>query len=86
MTVTALREAAISGLKSVFGGPVHTLRSPLIKNKRRALRLAETLFLNLNHYRVQRDRSKMPRAGEIILSFDDDIALFRQRLQRLSVR
>jgi len=65
---------------------VYTLRSPLIKSKKRALRLAETLFLNLNHCRRQRDTIKMPRAGEMILSFDDDLALFRQRLQQLSAR
>ena len=65
---------------------VYTLRSPLIKSKERALRFAETLFVNLGHCRGQADRSKMPRAAEIILSFDDDLALFRQRLQQLSAR
>jgi hypothetical protein len=65
---------------------VYTLRSPLIKSKKLALRLAETLFVDLNHCRGQADRSKMPRAAQITLSFDDDLALFRQRLQQLSAR
>jgi len=65
---------------------VYTLRSPLIRSKKRALRFAETLFVDLNHCRGQAGRSKMPRAGEIILSFDDDLALFRQRLHQLSTR
>lgn len=63
---------------------VYTLQSPLIKSTKRALRFAETLFVNLNHCRDQGDRSKILRAAEIILSFDDDLALFRQRLQQLS--
>jgi ribosomal protein S27AE len=84
-TTGRYREVAIvrgDGLPTSYD--VYTLRSPLIKSKKRALRFAETLFLKLNHCRGQAGRSKMPRAGEIILSFDDDLALFRQRLQQLS--
>ncbi len=81
------REVAIvrgEGLPANYD--VYTLRSPLINSRKRALRFAEMLFMNLNHCRRQGDRSKMPRAGEIILSFDDDLTLFRQRLHQLSAR
>jgi hypothetical protein len=76
-TVIVRDESLPSGLD------VYTRCSPLTRSEEEALGLAEALLLQMNHYRDPSDRMEISRAASFVLSFDDDIVLFRQSLQRL---
>jgi hypothetical protein len=81
------REIAIVRDESLPSGlDVYTRRLPLTKSEKSALSLAEALFLQLNRCRGPSDESEIPRAAEFVLSFDDDIALFRQSLRQLTAQ
>ena len=65
---------------------VYTRCSPLTKSEKSALSLAEALFVQLNRCRGPSGESEIPRTAEFVLSFDDDIALFRQSLRQLTAQ
>jgi hypothetical protein len=63
------------------GLDVYTRRSPLTRSEKSALSLAEALLLELNRCHGPFDGNNVPRAASFMLSFDDDVALFRQSLR-----
>ena len=78
------REIAVVRDESLPSGyDVYTRRSPLTRNASSALGLAEALFVQLNCCRGTSNESEIPRAPEFVLSFDDDLALFRLSLRHL---
>jgi hypothetical protein len=62
----------------------YTLRSPLVRTEKRALKVAEALLANLNRAASVIDRDEIPCASEAVLSFDDGLATFTERLARLA--
>jgi len=60
------------------------LFSPLIKTENRALKVAEAVLANLNRYRGVLDGEGVPKTTEVILSWDDDLATFSGKLEKLS--
>ncbi len=81
------QEIAIVRDESVWGhGRKYTLQSPLIKTEKRALKVAEAILANLQHYNFGDDTLKdgaVPSQRETQLSFDDDPALFTEKLTKL---
>jgi hypothetical protein len=81
------RGMAIVRDESLPGGlDVYTRRSPLTRSEEDALSLAEALLLQLNRCRDPSDEGEIPRVASFVLSFDDDIVLFRQSLRHLRVQ
>ena len=81
------RATAIVRDESLSSGlDVYTRRSPLTRSEQSALGLAEALFVQLNRCRGPSSEGEIPRAASFILSFDDDIALFRRSLRHLRDR
>ncbi len=68
------------------GLDVYTRCSPLTKSEKSALSLAEALFVQLNRCPGPSKESELPRAASFVLSFDDDIAVFRRSLRHLRAR
>jgi hypothetical protein len=68
------------------GLDLYTRLSPLTRSEESALGLAEALFVQLNRSRGPSDEGDIPRAAAFVLSFDDDIVLFRQSLRDLRRR
>ena len=62
---------------------MYTLQSPLIKTEKRALKVAEAILANLNRYRGLLNGDEIPRTTEIILSFDDPLDDFREKVRQL---
>jgi hypothetical protein len=62
----------------------YTLRSPLVRTEKRALKVAEALLANLNRCSTALDRDEIPNSGESVLSFDDDREQFAAKLARLA--
>lgn len=62
----------------------YTLRSPLVRTEKRALKVAEALLANLNRCSTALDRDEIPNASESVLSFDDDREQFTAKLARLA--
>ena len=60
------------------------LFSALVKTENRALKMAEAILANLNRYRGLLDGEGIPKTTEILLSFDDDLAVFAKKLDQLS--
>jgi hypothetical protein len=81
------RATAIARDESLPSGlDVYTRCSPLTRSEEEALSLAEALLLKMNSFRHPSDRMEIPSAASFVLSFDDDIALFRQSLQLLRAK
>ena len=82
--VERYRKVAIVRDESLEDGRgVYTLCSPLIRSKRRALKIAAETLTRLNRS-AARVSNGLPRSTEILLSFDDNLEVFRRRLARLS--
>jgi hypothetical protein len=64
------------------GLDVYTRLSPLTRSERLALGLAEALLLQLNRCRGPSNETEIPRTASFVLSFDDDIKLFRESLRQ----
>jgi len=62
----------------------YTLRSPLVRTEKRALKVAEALLANLNRCTGRLDRDEIPNSSESVLSLDDDRDVFAQKLARLA--
>ena len=81
------RKTAIVRDESLPSGlDVYTRCSPLTKDKKSALSLAEALFVQLNQCYGPPKKSDLPRRASFVLSFDDDIAVFRRSLRDLRAR
>ncbi len=77
------REMAIVRDESLWGrNNVYTLRSPLIKTEKRALKVAEAILANLNRFGIREDG--IVATGETILSFDDTREDFTRKLSSLA--
>jgi len=63
---------------------VYTLRSPLVRTEKRALKVAEALLANLNRCATSLERGEIPSSSETVLSFDDDFASFAAKLRQLA--
>lgn len=69
--------------ESIWGtGSTYTLLSPLIKTEKRALKVAEAILANLQRYSDLLDDG-IPRTTETIVSFDEDIDAFTDKMRRL---
>ncbi|MBW2243319.1 MAG: hypothetical protein JRH01_15135 [Deltaproteobacteria bacterium] len=62
----------------------YTLQSPLLKSEKRALKLAETVLVNLTRAPALTARDEILRRAEVLLSFDDDLAVLQRRLRQVS--
>jgi hypothetical protein len=80
------RTAVVRDESLPSGLDVYTRCSPLTEDKKSALSLAEALFVELNRWYGPPKKSDLPRAASFVLSFDDDIAIFRQGLRHLRER
>lgn len=79
------REVAIVRDDSIWGpSSTYTLMSPLIKTEKRALKVAESILANLQRYSGSLLNDDIPRTTEIILSWDEDLPEFKEKLKRLS--
>ena len=77
------REIAIVRDEAVWGsGSKYTLLSPLIKTEKRALKVAEAILANLQRF-ADLAEDGIPRTTEVIISFDEDIEVFTQKMRRL---
>lgn len=78
------KEIGIVRDESIWGsGNTYTLFSPLIKTEKRALKVAEAILANLQRYADILDDG-IPRTSETIISFDDDIDIFTDKMRRLA--
>jgi hypothetical protein len=68
------------------GLDVYTRLSPLTRSEKLALGLAQALLLQLNRCRSPSSEAETVRAASFVLSFDDDIKLFRERLRHFRVQ
>ncbi len=85
LTQRKYREIAIVRDESLWGrNNVYTLQSALIKTEARALKVAEAILANLNRYPGVLDGDDIPRTTEVILSWDDSLADFAQKLHQVS--
>jgi hypothetical protein len=92
--VEKYRKGVIVRADSLEGGwGVYTLCSPLIRSKRRALKIAAEIVTRLNGspvYSQQRPgvtgigANELPQSTEVVLSFDDDLRVLRRKLAQLS--
>jgi len=62
----------------------YTLRSPLVRTEKRALKVAEALLANLNRCANSLEPDEIPSSSETVLSFDDDFTEFAAKLQHLA--
>ncbi len=77
------KEIGIVRDESIWGsGGTYTLLSPLIKTEKRALKVAEAILANLQRY-ADILGDDIPRTSETIVSFDDDIDIFTDKLKLL---
>ena len=82
--VERYRKVVIVRDESLEGGRgVYTLCSPVIRSKRRALEIAAETLTRLNRSPAGVGANGLLRSTEIVLSFDDDLEVFRRRLARL---
>lgn len=80
------RSLAIIRDNSLWGQyDTYTLRSPLIRTEKRALKVAEAILANLNHSRgtLPAVGTAIPRTTEQIISFDTDLDDYRRQLNSL---
>ncbi len=78
------REIAIVRDEAIWGtGSKYTLMSPLIKTEKRALKVAEAVLANLQRYSELGSEDDIPRCTEVIISLDDDLAIFHQKIKAL---
>lgn len=83
--VGAYRDVAIVRDVSLWDASnTYTLRSPLVRTEKRALKVAEALLANLNRCATSLERDEIPSSSETVLSFDDDFADFTAKLQQLA--
>jgi len=62
----------------------YTLRSPLVRTEKRALKVAEALLANLNRCASVLGKDEIPSSSETVLSLDDDLAEFTAKLRTLA--
>ncbi len=62
----------------------YTLRSPLVRTEKRALKVAEALLANLNRCASSLEPDEIPSSSETVLSFDDSLSEFTSKLQNLA--
>lgn len=78
------RELAIVRDESLWGrNNVYTLKSPLIRTEKRALKVAESMLANLNMQEHPLGLGEIPRTQELILSFDVSPEKFSEEIARL---
>ena len=58
-------------------------RVRLLDPEKRALKVTEAILANLNRYRGLLNGDEIPRTTEIILSFDDPLDDFREKVRQL---
>ena len=79
------REVAIVQDVSLWGrNNIYTLRSPLIRTEKRALKVAEAILANLNRAPDLVLAGELPSTSEVVLSFDEPIAELQRKLVRLA--
>ncbi len=79
------REIAIVRDESLWGrNNVYTLYSALIKTEQRALKVAEAILANLNRYPHLFNGEGVPRTTEVLLSWDEPLEDFTQKLHQIS--
>ncbi len=82
-TTEKFREIAIVRDEAIWGtGAKYTLMSPLIKTEKRALKVAEAILANLQRY-ADLAGDEIPRSTEVVLSLDDDLLVFSQKMKAL---
>lgn len=75
--IAIVRDEAIPSV-----GSSYVLKSPLIKTEKRALKVAESILANLQRYDfIATD--DIPRATEILISFDEDYGTLAKKLKCL---
>jgi hypothetical protein len=57
--------------------------SPLIKTEKRALKVAEAVLANLQRYAELVGGDEIPRSTEVVLTFDDDLNVFAEKMKKL---
>jgi len=78
------REIAIVRDEAIWGtGSKYTLMSPLIKTEKRALKVAEAVLANLQRYAELVGGDEIPRSTEVVLTFDDDLNVFAEKMKKL---
>ncbi len=78
------KEIGIVRDEAIWGsGSTYTLLSPLIKTEKRALKVAEAILANLQRYGGMFLFDGIPRTTETVVSFDDDIDIFTDKMRRL---
>ncbi len=78
------REIAIVRDEAIWGtGAKYTLMSPLIKTEKRALKVAEAILANLQRYADLAEEDDIPRSTEVLLSLDDDLSVFVEKMKSL---
>lgn len=78
------REIAIVRDEAIWGtGSKYTLLSPLIKTEKRALKVAEAILANLQRFADLVLVDEIPRSTEVVLSFDEDLNVFIEKLNDL---
>ncbi len=78
------REIAIVRDEAIWGtGSKYTLLSPLIKTEKRALKVAEAVLANLQRYAELAGEDEIPRCTEVIISLDDNPAIFLKKMKAL---
>jgi hypothetical protein len=76
------RETAIVRDESLWGrNNTYTLRSPLIKTEKRALKVAEAILANLNRFGI--GAGGVPKTSETLISFDDSPEVFAVKCAQL---
>ena len=77
--IAVVRDESLWGRKNIY-----TLKSPLIKTPKRAIKVAEGILSNLTSYIGCIKPGDIPRTKEHVLSFDDSLDVFLHKLHMLS--
>ncbi len=78
------REIAIVRDEAIWGrGAKYTLMSPLIRTEKRALNVAEAILANLQRYSELAGGDEIPRCTEVIISLDEDMSIFSEKMKAL---
>jgi hypothetical protein len=79
------RDVAIVQDVSLWGPTnSYTLRSPLVRTEKRALKVAEAILANLNRSPQGLETDEIPTAAETVLNLDSPIEEFRGKLALLA--
>ena len=82
--VEKFRDIAIVRDESLWGEyNCYTLRTPLIKTERRAIKVAEGFLANLNRSASIPETDVVPSEREVIISWDDDKREYERKLKEL---